>query len=156
MGCCADGVHEGLEAVDETHRRIAYVAPRHIGAGKNERNARRLLVHRRLPPHAARAEVVAVIARVDHAGVFRKSGGFERREYPADVVVEERDESHVRGDGAAHHRRVERLVEAQALAHRVDERMAWPLARFVHVGPRHLVLRIHRVELGRRDEREVR
>jgi hypothetical protein len=63
---------------------------------------------------------------------------------------------HVGGHGAANHRRVERLIEDEALAHGIDERVSRPLRVLVHHRPGHAVFRIHRVELGRRDQRKVR
>ena len=48
----------------------------------------------------------------------------------------------------------ERLVEAEALAHRIGERMARPV--FVHVRPGHFAFRVEIVELGRRDQRKMR
>ena len=78
-----------------------------------------------------------MICRIDHARVLGEAARFERAQNFADVVIEERHETHVRGDGAANHGWVERLVETEALPHRVDERVLRPLG---YADPGRLIL----------------
>ena len=151
----AGAFNQRLKGVRQHDRYVAHVALRDFRPREDHRYARRLLVHRRFAPHAARAEIVAVVRRVEHAGVGGESGRFQRRKNLADVVIEERSQSEVGRDGASHHGRIERLVEALAFAHGISERMARALGLLVHERPRHVFFRIHVEELLGRDEWKV-
>jgi hypothetical protein len=71
------------------------------GTLQDQRDARRLLVHVRLAPEGARAEIVAVVARVDDERILGEAARVQGRQDPADVVVEVGDHAVVGGDRGA-------------------------------------------------------
>src|SRR3546814_3084948 len=78
----ANPLHDRRVGVDMGDRGVADGADGDLGACENQRYARRFLVHRRLAPQAARAEIVAVIAGIEHAG-DRKSTRLNSSHYCA-------------------------------------------------------------------------
>ena len=69
-------------------RRFDFHALRNVGALDDERHAGDFFVHRRLAPQPARAEIVAVIGRIEHARIAGEPDSLERAQHLADVVVE--------------------------------------------------------------------
>ena len=66
----------------------------------DERHRGGLLVHRGLAPQPPAAEVVAVVARVEHRRGIGQAGGVERGQHLADLLVEERAQPVVTGHSA--------------------------------------------------------
>src|SRR5215831_12206240 len=99
--------------------------------------------------------MVAVVARIDHAGLAGEACRSERREQTADVVVDEADETEVGGDRLAQPGFVETLVVNLALAQRGDVGMIWPLVLGIEPRTRHPFLGIEIVPLRSCDQREV-
>src|SRR5262249_3527661 len=112
VGLQSRALDDRRERIGQGDRYRAYVAGRYVGAAHDERYARRLLVHRRFAPQAARAEVVAVIGRVNDARLAGEPARFQRVQYLADVVVEKGYQPEIGRQRTPDHRRIERLVEA--------------------------------------------
>ena len=93
-----DRFEDRRRAVDVRHRRGDDAAGRNVGAGHDQRHAGAFLVQRGLAPQAARADVVAVVARVDHARVLREPRVAQRAQHVADVLVHRRHEAGIAGD----------------------------------------------------------
>jgi hypothetical protein len=130
MAGIACGLARGLQAdrlqdrgigIDQGHRRIGDVAAWYAGAGQDHRDAGGLLVHGGLAPHAARTEVVAVIRRIEDAGVLQEAGGFRGAQDLAHIVVHEGHQAEIGGDRPPYHGFVEGFVEAHRAAHGVGE-----------------------------------
>lgn len=152
----SDRLRERGIDVDQAHRRVGRIRLRDAGTGEDHRHAGRFLVHRRLAPQPARAEVVAVVGRIEDAGVGFQSRGRYRAQDLADVVVEKGHQAEVGCERALQHRFVESFVVAQAAAHRIDERVNGALVARIHRRPRQRPARVEIVELRRCDQREVR
>ena len=152
-----DAVDDGGEGIDERDGLTADDTRGHLGAGHDHRYTGQLLVHVGFAPQSARAEVVAVIAGVDDARVAGEAVVLERLQEPADIVVDEADETEIGGNRFAHFGRIiESLVVDLAGSHGLDIRVGRPLGLGVQPWPWHLVLGIKVVPLGPRDQGKVR
>ena len=149
---------QDVDALDEA--RLAR-PPRRVGARRriehDQRHADDLVVEELLLAQPAVAHELAVVGREDDQRVAHPPGGFQRSDEAADVMVELRDEAHVRGPHVARHllaREAHALVVHPVRAH---DRM---LVLRAVLRPAHDRSRvgaaIERVPRSRRDVRPVR
>ena len=94
----ARALHDKRIGIDMIRRLADFHAARNVRPLDDKRNAGDLLVHGRLAPQPACAEIVAVVGCVEHARIFSQSGHIERAQHLADVVVEERAQAVIRRD----------------------------------------------------------
>ena len=83
----------------------------HIRSGNDHRHARGIVVVRALSPHAARADVVAVVAGVDDARRLGEAGALQRLDDPAYLAIDPRAQAVVASGRQAAPLLVERIVD---------------------------------------------
>ena len=127
-------------------------------ARDDQRHLGRFLVHRRLAPQAPGAEIVAVIAGVQHSGRIVEAHGFKRRQDLANLLVQERAQSPVARQGPAHPVfAVEVGVVVVGAGVVEEERVVRPLLPRILFRPRQIVAVVVPIEvLGRRGQWKVR
>ena len=138
-----DARRDAREHIDQRYRLLADKALGHLGPGEDHRHAGRLLVHVRFAPQPAGAEIVAVVARIEHPGLRIEAGRGERVDQLSDIAIDKADEPEIGGDRAPQCHRVEPLVVDLAFAIGRDIGVVrLPLFRVVLRRQRHLVLGI--------------
>src|SRR3546814_17581351 len=81
----ANPLHDRRVGVDMGDRGVADGADGDLGACENQRYARRFLVHRRLAPQAARAEIVVVNTGKEYAYFLHPPALHTRFKYISDI-----------------------------------------------------------------------
>ena len=106
----ADRLDDAGETVHQVDVGVGDLALGNLGACHDQRNPDRRLQHRRFPPHAVLAKLLAVVRRIDDAGAPGLAGLLQGGQDLPDVVIEEGDHPVVRRDRLADRRLVHRLV----------------------------------------------
>ena len=153
----ADGLDDRGIGVDQRHRRGHAPSCRNARTLEDERNPDRFFVHVGLSPKSPRAEVIAVVARVDDKRIGGEPGLVESPHHASNIVIEERDHAVVRGNGDPHVLFVaEMILVVLHLAELLQDGMVGKLRRVAKRRHRQLREIVKIEEFQWRDQREVR